>query len=89
MRSNLDSWSLSCRIFKQFADCGASIKSDIDLAMQSDFLKKRNALWAALRLLEPSDPQAEVLIQELMTLIGWSREKVLAGLGWFSSHDTL
>ncbi len=50
--------------------------------MQSDFLKKRNALWAALRLLEPFDPKAEPLIAELMTLIGWSRAKVFAGLGW-------
>ena len=52
------------------------------MRQMTDFLKKRNALWAALRRLEPSDCQAERLIQELMTLIGWTREKVLAGLGW-------
>jgi hypothetical protein len=47
-----------------------------------DFLVKRNALWAALRQLEPNEPKAEVLLLELMALIGWSREKILAGLGW-------
>lgn len=50
--------------------------------MTPDFLKKRNALWAALRQLEPEDPKAERLIEELMTLIAWSREKIYAGLGW-------
>ncbi len=52
------------------------------LSMTPDFLKKRNALWAALRQLEPEDPKAERLIEELMTLIAWSREKIYAGLGW-------
>ncbi len=47
-----------------------------------DFLVKRNALWAALRQLEPSDPKAEVLLLELEALIGWSRARILAGLGW-------
>jgi hypothetical protein len=47
-----------------------------------EFLERRNALWAALRQLSPTDPRAEQLLQELETMIGWSRDKVLAGLGW-------
>ena len=50
--------------------------------MSPDFLKTRNALWAALRQLEPEDPQAETLLLELEVLIGWTREKIYAGLGW-------
>ena len=50
--------------------------------MNREFLKKRNALWAALRQLEPDDPKADILLQELEYLIGWSRAKILAGLGW-------
>jgi hypothetical protein len=82
VRSNLGAWSLSCRIFKQFVDSGASIKSDIHLGMSPDFLKKRNALWAALRQLEPTDPDTQALLLELEALIGWSRERIFAGLGW-------
>ncbi len=48
----------------------------------ADFLKTRNALWAALRLLEPEDPKCEALLLELEVLIGWTREKIYAGLGW-------
>jgi hypothetical protein len=51
-------------------------------ASQREFLERRNALWAALRQLTPHDPKAEGLLQELGALIGWSREKILAGLGW-------
>jgi hypothetical protein len=47
-----------------------------------DYLKKRNALWAALRQLEPEDPKCKALLLELSDLIGWSREKIFAGLGW-------
>ena len=47
-----------------------------------DFLKTRNALWAALRQLEPEDPKCEELLLELEVLIGWSRERIYAGLGW-------
>ena len=50
--------------------------------MSLDFLKKRNALWAALRQLEPEDPKCETLLLELEVLIGWSRDKIIAGLGW-------
>jgi hypothetical protein len=49
---------------------------------QREFLERRNALWAALRQLAPDDPKAEVLLQELEALIGWTRAKILAGLGW-------
>jgi hypothetical protein len=45
-------------------------------------LEQRNALWAALRQLAPHDPEAEALLHQLEVLIGWSREKILAGLGW-------
>ncbi len=50
--------------------------------MNRDFLEKRNALWAALRQLEPDDPRAEALLLELEHLIGWSRQRIVAGLGW-------
>ena len=50
--------------------------------MSTDFLKKRNTLWAELRLLEPTDPKAETLLLELEVLIGWSRQRIYAGLGW-------
>jgi hypothetical protein len=50
--------------------------------MSPDFLKKRNALWAALRLLAPTDPDTQALLLELEALIGWSRERIFAGLGW-------
>jgi hypothetical protein len=51
-------------------------------AFKREFLERRNALWAALRQLSPTDPRTEHLLQELEAMIGWSREKVLAGLGW-------
>ena len=51
-----------------------------------DFLERRNALWARLRGLTPGTPEFEVgefeaTLAELSTLIGWDRERVLAGLG--------
>jgi predicted site-specific integrase-resolvase len=46
------------------------------------FLQQRNDLWRQLRQLEPNDEHAEVLIQELSSLTGWSRQKILEGLGW-------
>lgn len=46
------------------------------------FLRRRNELWRRLRELEPDDEQAEAIITELSGLIGWSREKILEGLGW-------
>jgi hypothetical protein len=49
---------------------------------QREFLERRNALWAILRQLEPDDPKAEAFLQELEALTHWSREKILAGLGW-------
>lgn len=49
---------------------------------QQAFLRQRNDLWRRLRQLEPNDERAEVLIQELSSLTGWSRQKILEGLGW-------
>ncbi|WP_102125802.1 hypothetical protein [Deinococcus planocerae] len=46
-----------------------------------DFLERRNALWARLRELTPGAPDFEATLTELSTLIGWERERVLAGLG--------
>ncbi|WP_424950498.1 hypothetical protein [Deinococcus sp.] len=45
------------------------------------FLRRRNALWQALRQAPPGTPEFEALISELSGLIGWSRGRVLAGLG--------
>jgi hypothetical protein len=44
-------------------------------------LRRRNELWRDLRQLEPTDPHFEALLEELMRLTHWSREKILAGLG--------
>jgi hypothetical protein len=49
---------------------------------QQAFLRQRNDFWRRLRQLEPNDEHAEVLIQELSSLTGWSRQKILEGLGW-------
>ncbi|BDP43002.1 hypothetical protein DAETH_29710 [Deinococcus aetherius] len=46
-----------------------------------DFLERRNALWARLRELTPSTAEFEAALAELCALIGWDRERVLAGLG--------
>lgn len=46
-----------------------------------DFLERRNALWARLRALSPGTPGFEAALAELGALIGWPRERVLAGLG--------
>ncbi|GGK30691.1 hypothetical protein GCM10008955_25600 [Deinococcus malanensis] len=49
--------------------------------MPASSLRRRNALWLALRTAEPgSEPFAEAL-QELSELTGWKRARVLAGLG--------
>lgn len=49
---------------------------------RGDFLRRRNALWAELRALEPGDARAEPLIEELARLTRMDRAQVLAGLGW-------
>ncbi|EYB68423.1 hypothetical protein DEIPH_ctg023orf0002 [Deinococcus phoenicis] len=51
-----------------------------------DFLERRNALWARLRALTPGTPGFdaagfEETLADLAALTGWSRERVLAGLG--------
>lgn len=46
------------------------------------FLRRRNALWAQLRALEPGDARAEPLIEELSRLTRLDRARVLEGLGW-------
>jgi hypothetical protein len=48
---------------------------------QRDSLMRRNALWAQLRALEPTDPDFEAALTELGALIGWDRARVLGGLG--------
>jgi hypothetical protein len=55
---------------------------------QRDFLVRRNALWARLRALEPTDPDFEAALAELGALIGWDRARVRAGLGLGSGGDT-
>jgi hypothetical protein len=49
---------------------------------QAEFLRQRNALWRALRTLEPDDARSEALLLELMQLTHWPRSKILDGLGW-------
>ncbi|WP_216321739.1 hypothetical protein [Deinococcus aestuarii] len=46
-----------------------------------DFLERRNTLWARLRELTPGTPDFGATLAELSSLIGWERERVLAGLG--------
>ncbi|AIZ46006.1 hypothetical protein QR90_14430 [Deinococcus radiopugnans] len=51
-----------------------------------EFLERRNALWQRLRDLSaeegwPDSPEFGMALQELCDLIGWDRQRVLAGLG--------
>ena len=46
-----------------------------------DFLKRRNALWARLRVLPPGSPEFEAALSDLAAHVGWTRPQVLAGLG--------
>ncbi|WP_019009530.1 hypothetical protein [Deinococcus aquatilis] len=50
-------------------------------ALGREFLERRNALWAALRVLEPGSAAFEALLTELSALIGWNRARILGGLG--------
>ncbi|MEW6422227.1 MAG: hypothetical protein AB1511_10965 [Deinococcota bacterium] len=50
------------------------------------FLERRNALWARLRSLTPGTPDFEAALEELAAFTGWSRERVLAGLGLTSGE---
>lgn len=52
----------------------------------TDFLRRRNALWQELRRADPGTPDFEVSefeakVLELSALIGWNRARILAGLG--------
>lgn len=49
---------------------------------RGEFLRRRNELWRQLRALEPGDPAAEGVIEELSVLTSLPRDKVLEGLGW-------
>ncbi|MFB9993671.1 hypothetical protein ACFFLM_17040 [Deinococcus oregonensis] len=51
-----------------------------------EFLEQRNGLWAVLRVLEPGAAAFETKLSELSDLTGWSRARILAGLG-FSELD--
>jgi hypothetical protein len=48
---------------------------------QTNFLRRRNALWQQLRQAEPGTPEFEETLTKLSAMIGWSRRRVLAGLG--------
>ena len=48
---------------------------------QPAFLRRRNALWQQLRQDEPGTPAFEQRLSQLADLTGWSRERILAGLG--------
>ena len=52
------------------------------VSARGEFLRRRNALWAELRSLEPGDPRSEPLIEELARLTRLDRTRVLEGLGW-------
>lgn len=51
------------------------------------FLRQRNALWAQLRATPEGTPDFERVVAELATLIGWPRERILAGLGHETGQD--
>lgn len=44
-------------------------------------LRRRNALWLTLRRAEQGSAEFEAALAQLSGLIGWDRERVLAGLG--------
>ncbi len=48
---------------------------------QPGYLRRRNALWQQLRQDEPGTPASEQSLLQLAELTGWSRERILAGLG--------
>lgn len=57
------------------------------------FLERRNALWQVLRQHSPDEPNADVQVFEqtlndLSELIGWSRPRILAGLGFDAADDS-
>lgn len=47
----------------------------------TDFLRRRNALWLRLRQADPGTPTFEAHLLELSAMIGWNRARILAGLG--------
>ena len=52
----------------------------------TDFLRRRNALWLRLRQAGPGSPDFEASdfeagLLELSAMIGWDRARILAGLG--------
>lgn len=49
--------------------------------MCASSLRRRNALWLALRMAEPGSESFEETLQELSELTGWDRPRILAGLG--------
>lgn len=51
------------------------------LGMAGPSLRRRNALWLALRTAEPGSGPFEEALQELSQLTGWARPRILAGLG--------
>jgi hypothetical protein len=63
------------------------MKSAQNNQTQRQFLERRNHLWRALRELEPNNPKTEALIDELQSLIGWPRDRVLIGLGWQTTAE--
>ena len=49
---------------------------------QPDYLRRRNALWQQLRQDNPGTPAFEQRLTQLAELTHWSRERILAGLGF-------
>ena len=47
----------------------------------TEFLRRRNALWAELRALPVGSAAFEEVLTQLQVLIHWPRERILAGLG--------
>ena len=48
---------------------------------QGEYLRRRNALWQALRRLEPGDASFEAALSALVAHTGMDRAQVLLGLG--------
>lgn len=93
MISRFTSTYCVAQLLQSLLKCGYRAQTGYTLGIMSDeamrgreplgreFLERRNELWAALRRLEPSETAFENTLTELSALIGWNRDRILAGLG--------
>ncbi|GGL10315.1 hypothetical protein [Deinococcus radiotolerans] len=57
----------------------------MDTRQRTGQLRRRNALWQQLRTQAPGTPHFEATLNDLSTLTGWERPRILAGLGHASA----